>query len=157
MPAKKETLEIAATIAAVLALVVLVAVRMGGSGKRQVPPSPVVVEETASGLTQSAPRQVVKKAPAVSIPEGWGRDPFLSVKEHGAPREAPAGPLNLELFGIVSDPERPGESYAIINDEVVRVNESIEGARVVEIKRGSVAVQRGGQVFTLTLPVEPDE
>ena len=61
----------------------------------------------------------------------WGRDPFLldvsNVQEQGME--------GLVLNGIAADKENP---YAIINNDVVKLGDKVNGMTVVEIKEKNV-------------------
>ena len=74
----------------------------------------------------------------------WGRDPFLldasNVKEQGMEE--------LSLNGIVSDKDN---SYAIINNEVVKPGDTVNGMTVIEISEKSVILEQNGQKHTLEL------
>ena len=74
----------------------------------------------------------------------WGRDPFLldtsNVKEHGME--------DLVLNGIVSDRDNP---YAIINNDVVKLGDKVNGMTVIEINENNVVLDENGQRHTLEL------
>lgn len=76
----------------------------------------------------------------------WGRDPFLldasNVKEQGME--------DLSLNGIVSDMENP---YAIINNEVIKLGDTVNGMTVIEINEKSVVLEQDGQKHTLELNI----
>jgi ribosome-associated protein YbcJ (S4-like RNA binding protein) len=52
----------------------------------------------------------------------------------------------LKLGGIV---QSNGQAHAIINDQMVGVGEEVAGARVLEIQRRQVILERGGQKIIL--------
>lgn len=74
----------------------------------------------------------------------WGRDPFLldtsNVKEHGME--------DLVLNGIVSDRDNP---YAIINNDVVKLGDKVNGMTIIEINEKNVVLEQDGQKHTLEL------
>ncbi len=74
----------------------------------------------------------------------WGRDPFLldasNVKEQGMEE--------LVLNGIVSDREN---QYAIINNDVVKLGDKVNGMTVIEINENNVVLDENGQRHTLEL------
>jgi type II secretory pathway component PulC len=76
--------------------------------------------------------------------EHWGRDPFLldtsNVKEQGME--------DLVLNGIVSDREN---QYAIINNDVVKLGDKVNGMTVIEINENNVVLDENGQRHTLEL------
>ncbi len=55
---------------------------------------------------------------------------------------------NMELNGIVYDKERP---RAIINDTIVKVGDTIEGAKVVRIEKSAVVLSLRDKVINLKL------
>jgi hypothetical protein len=70
-------------------------------------------------------------------------DPLNLLKNGGA--------RTLALKAIFLDDQNP---LAIINDKVVRMGESIEGAKVLEIRENEVVLSNGKQVSTLKLNKE---
>jgi type II secretory pathway component PulC len=76
--------------------------------------------------------------------ERWGRDPFLldasNVKEQGME--------DLVLNGIVSDRDNP---YAIINNDVVKLGNKVNGMTIIEINEKNVVLEQDGQKHTLEL------
>ena len=77
----------------------------------------------------------------------WGHDPFILSLAKG--EELPT--LQLQVTGIIHDPIHPEETYAIINDEVVRIGDSLRGIKVVDIQPDSVRFKKFNQEFTLHL------
>jgi hypothetical protein len=82
--------------------------------------------------------------PRTTSDEKWKRDPFLldtsNVKEQGME--------GLNLNGIVADKENP---YAIINDDVVKLGDRINGMTIIEINEKRVVLEQDGQRHTLEL------
>ncbi|MFC1666752.1 hypothetical protein ACFL0P_02605 [Candidatus Omnitrophota bacterium] len=78
------------------------------------------------------------------IKEEWRRDPFSFA---GSTMASPALD-GILLNGIVWDKEYP---YAIINDDVVKVEDRIGDMRVVEITEKSVILEQDGERYTLEL------
>lgn len=72
------------------------------------------------------------------------RDPFMP--RPAISTEASLG--DLRLFGIVWDKEGP---YAIINEIIVKIGDSIAGKIVVDIKQDEVALSDGTEYFKLRL------
>ncbi len=70
-------------------------------------------------------------------------DPLNLLKKGGA--------RTLALKAIFLDSQNP---LAIINDKVVRMGESIDGAKVLEIRENEVVLSNGKQVSTLKLNKE---
>ena len=77
----------------------------------------------------------------------WGRDPFILSLRKG--EELPT--LQLQVTGIIYDPIHAEETYAIINDEVVRIGDNLRGIKVVDIQPDSVRFKKFNQEFTLFL------
>lgn len=71
----------------------------------------------------------------------WGRSPFVP----GEQREN----FGLRLKGIVWDKEN---SFAIINEEIVRKGDKIEGKEVIEVERDKIIMNDGQSNFELKLP-----
>ena len=82
----------------------------------------------------------------------WGRDPFTLVLGKGA--ELPT--LKLQVTGIIYDPIHPEATYAIVNDEVVRIGDNIRGIKVVDIQADAVRFKKFNREFTLQLYEESE-
>lgn len=87
-----------------------------------------------------------------------GRDPFFQELEaaasalpgkKGGATASTAASVGLELTGIVG---YPVPNAAIVNHEIVRVGDRVQGKEVREIKRDEVVLQSGDQVQVLRLP-----
>jgi len=75
----------------------------------------------------------------------WGRDPFVTSSYNMA------GQINTEelvLNGVVSDAQN---SYAIINNDVVKIGDKVDGMTVMEINEKSVVLDDNGKRHTLEL------
>ena len=74
----------------------------------------------------------------------WGRDPFLldtpNVKEQVLG--------DMTLNGIVADKQSP---YAIINNDIVKLGDKVNGMTVIEINEKNVVLDENGQRHTLEL------
>ena len=57
-----------------------------------------------------------------------------------------------EEFSLSSVLMSSGRRHAIINNQLVREGQWVEGARLVSLDRDSVRLRRKGQEFTLSLP-----
>ena len=103
-------------------------------------PSPSETEE----VTLAALREKAKELK-------WGRDPFiLSLREEGG-----LPTLQLKVTGIIYDVDHPEATYAIINEEVVRIGDDIRGIKVIDIQADAVRLKKFNQEFTLYLYQEP--
>ena len=81
----------------------------------------------------------------------WGRDPFVRLKT----LEAGSRTSSLELKGISIGMDKKG--FALINQEIVRVGDKIEGCDVLSVEKNRVLLQKNGQKFYLKLPEEQIE
>jgi len=78
----------------------------------------------------------------------WGNDPFYrGIKREFVPATENKSPL-WNLGGILYGSQRPS---AIINKRVVRDGDIIDGARVVQIDKETVTLDKEGLLFTLTI------
>lgn len=89
--------------------------------------APGTAEETASGIVPTKRRARRTRYTA------WGRNPF-------APAAVGQARGEMVLSGIMWDETDP---TAIINDEIVRVGDSVGGRKVVDIKQDRVIVDDG--------------
>ena len=101
---------------------------------------------TASLQVASAPPSHPERFPSGersrSRFNSWGRDPFV------LEGELAQGIKGLVLDGIVWDEQNP---LAMINDEVLRVGDTIGNSRIVNITQTEVTLKEGGSKFTLRL------
>ncbi|MBI1953013.1 MAG: hypothetical protein HYS41_02695 [Candidatus Omnitrophica bacterium] len=85
------------------------------------------------------------------------RDPFIALLTEEGVRVVPpgldegeeTGIESLVLQGVVFDPA--DDSYALINGKIVRVNDDINGAKILAITPTAVTVLVEGQPHRLTL------
>ena len=112
---------------------------------------PQPTESNGSHTTDAAPSDLLASLPASSTHDvatqqkaarqtTWRRDPFT--------QGAAGGNHALSLNGILWNDQQP---MAIINDQTVRVGESIEGYTVVEIGKDFVSVTDGTQTIQLRI------
>ena len=78
--------------------------------------------------------------------KSWGRDPFLLDSTNAGEQ----GMGGLILNGIVSDKDTP---YAIINNDIVKLGDKVNGMAVIEINEKNVVLDENGQRHTLELNV----
>lgn len=91
------------------------------------------------------------------------RDPFVPlvtsegqrVHPPGGDEEVALGVTGLTLQGIVFEPG--ADSYAIINGQIVRSHEDIEGIEVLKIEPDSVTLLVEGKAHRLTLHQSTEE
>lgn len=63
-----------------------------------------------------------------------------------AKKQAPLVPLTVSAIFYA-----PNRKLAIINNQILRVGELIEGARITDIERSHVTIQRRGQTQSLSI------
>ena len=117
----------------------------GATGARvPVAPSAAAAEPAAGGTislelsAESGPRQAQREHAARLA---WGRDPFTG----GSAGEEVGG---FALSGILWDPSQP---IAIINGQMLRVGDEVEGYRVTAITQDTVSISDGGQALKLAI------
>jgi hypothetical protein len=153
MPKKQQQLVILGVLALVMAAVYARALRPA-------PPSRVPSALSAAAAASAAPPAVPNEPagtislelPAESGPRraqrehaatlAWGRDPFTGGSAGGEVS-------GFDLSGILWDPSQP---IAIINGQMLRVGEELEGYRVLAITQDTVSLSDGGQPLNLTIP-----
>ena len=81
----------------------------------------------------------------------WGGDPFVRNPETSPESPSPAVPPSWILGGILYDEDNPS---AVINRTIVQSGDLINGARVVQIHKSSVRLEKNGLQFTLTVGKE---
>jgi hypothetical protein len=78
------------------------------------------------------------------------RDPMRPAGAATAPTASRPAPVNsLKLEGVIAGAQR----VAIINGRLVRVGDTIAGAKILEVFAQGVRYERAGKVQMLTLPV----
>ncbi|MEW5924378.1 MAG: hypothetical protein AB1746_10355, partial [Candidatus Zixiibacteriota bacterium] len=118
-------------------------------GKSDIPAnSSRPVAKIESARTEIKPENIdIEKYTALE----WGRDPFYHGQEQAKPHVATANSPVWTLGGILYDINSPS---AIINKKIVRDGDIINGARVVQIEKESVILDKDGLQFTLTIAKE---
>lgn len=120
-------------------------------------PRPQAPPPSVTRVEPSPPPLVVSPAPESSeIPSDelskksaltWKRDPFLL----GLGEEGSVPTLQLKVSGIIYDEERPEATYAIINGEVFRIGDTIQGIKVIDIQPDFVRLLKFNQDVFLYL------
>ena len=145
---QKTQLILAAFLVVILALLVLYNARRVKAPKgKQQQVAPVIPQEPSvnNPPTPGEVNLVLLEERAKELQ--WGRDPFILSLRKG--EELPT--LQLQVTGIIYDPIHAEETYAIINDEVVRIGDNLRGIKVVDIQPDSVRFKKFNQEFTLFL------
>jgi len=105
-----------------------------------------VVPKIEPYVTLESTMTVISKTTSGNDVE-WGRDPFLLSASNVKPD---GGMEGLDLNGIMSDKANP---YAIINNDVVKLGDKVNGMVVIEINEKNVVLEQNGQKHTLELNV----
>ncbi len=128
-----------------------------GRMKKKGSPLPTVSQPSAAASSANPAAAVsTEKEKLAEEPEAremtleWNRDPFsLPLVEEGK------GPtLNLKVSGIIYDGDHPEATYAIINEDLVRIGDDLHGIKVVDIQPNSVHLKKFNQEVTLYLRQE---
>ena len=138
---KKERLELTITGIGIIFLIFLVISNVQKIRKKK---SSIIKASSEVVSSLSAPISFdIAEIEESDIKEGWGRDPFFLGPPMGATLEG------LILNGIVWD---ENNAYAIINNDVVEIGNSIGRAIVIEINQDSVILEQDEETYTLKLP-----
>ncbi len=106
-------------------------------------------EETATSLSDWLEKQ--EKMDRMLVYHEGPRNPLLLTvkkKEEAVEKSLPPQPPKLVLRGIAWDETEP---LAMINDLVLKEGDVVEGARIVKIDFGQVAVRYGSERFVIKL------
>lgn len=77
------------------------------------------------------------------------RDPFIPLPYVVSKASGPASLDEFRLEGIIYDPSK--DSLAVINGKVLRQGENVGPYTIQEIRKNSVSLRKGGEIFTLRL------
>lgn len=99
---------------------------------------PVIATEFVFGETAPNYERAKKRNPFIPIVTNDGQ--LINIQEEGENAQ-----LNLE--GIIYD--KDGQSMAIINGQILRKNDNIGDAKIVEIRKDSVVYSKDGEIFIL--------
>jgi hypothetical protein len=149
----KTVKEIIITVAliVVLAVIVINNLKEGGKGKqvRKAREFRQAVEVLSPSGGVSADKKTLNLQKQRAETLAWGRDPFVYVEaEAGRGYRTSA----LELKGVSLGENKIG--YAFINNEILKVGDTIGGYEVLQIQKDKVLLRKGNQSFYLTLPEE---
>jgi hypothetical protein len=73
----------------------------------------------------------------------WGRDPFIQMRRNLDDEQALS---NLKLSGLSI---RGSDRYAIINSQILRVGDTVEGMTITKIEQDKVTLHRNGDTYSL--------
>jgi len=136
----KKKIELTITGFGVIILICLITSYMAKSGGRKtVSRNEVYCTFESAMMTSSEPESKNQLR--------WGRDPFLldtaNLQEQGME--------DLALNCIIPDKQN---SYAIINNEVVKLGDKVSGMTVIEINENNVVLDENGKRHTLELNLQ---
>ena len=104
-------------------------------------------------VTVATPRKVdvIAKRPVQNYKKGEYRDPFQGlIEESSATRGAVETPMpTLVVQGVVWGTSLP---QAIINGQVMKIGDTIEKARIIDITKDGVVIFFGGREHTILSP-----
>ena len=81
------------------------------------------------------------------------RDPFVSPAQAlTTGTQVSAGELRLE--GVIVDPT--GSSYAIVNGQIVREGDTLEGFLIKKVEANQVVFEKAGEIFEVVLRRDED-
>ena len=87
--------------------------------------------------------------------KGAKRDPFIPIITNDGQLiniEDEEKEIHFNLEGIIFDKE--GQSMAIINGQILRKNDTILDAKIVEVRKNSVVYVKDGEIFVLNAEKE---
>ena len=113
------------------------------SAQSTLPPQAAPVNPPAESSTSSS--ELEKYVSTLK----WKRDPFVLGIAQGEGGKTPT--IQLKVSGIIYDETRPEATYAIINQEVVRIGDSFHGISVIDIQPAYVRLKKFGEELVLYL------
>jgi len=141
----KKRIEIIATSAMVLVLIIAWVNSVGAIRKRGAPKAAVVSSAVVS--TEEMAKIVLtpqKKDKPTELLTQWGRDPFSGKVYTTASRAEGLGDLKVE--GVIWDKKNP---LAMINGRVLKKGDNFKGNVIVDIKENSVILSDGNRDIEL--------
>ena len=95
---------------------------------------------------------LVLAAAAGRVLAGELRDPMRPAGAQAAPASVRPAPVHaLKLEGVIAG----GKRVAIVNGRLVRIGDTVSGARIIEVFANGLRYERGGKIHTLTLATAP--
>jgi len=107
----------------------------------------------AAAVQTAAPKPASAEPPRLinieqEAAEPWGKDPFRVVSDVRTADKRPYPKPQWQLSGILYNEQAPA---AVINKQQVRVGDTVDEARVLEIKKKSVTLEHNGKQMTITV------
>jgi len=121
------------------------AYNFSGNKREHPQPGPAPTKEVEAVRARPSPKLIdIEEHSSLA----WGKDPFYRGKR--LPVSRPSEPVKPRWFldGILYDEKTPS---AIINKKIVRNGDNIDGARVVQIDKQKVTLEKNGLRFTLVI------
>lgn len=112
--------------------------------EKAIAPTPAIATAPLAPSGQAPPVNALEK---YTKELAWKRDPF--VLEAIGDGRTPT--LQLKVSGIIYDEIRPEGTYAIINEEVVRIGDSLYGIKVIDIQPRHVRLKKLNEEILLHL------
>ncbi len=97
-----------------------------------------------SDATNFSEKNPMEEIEGIADKKPWGRNPFT----FGAIASRAPGADSLELNGIVWDEYNP---YAIVNNEVLKTGDVINGMTVLDIREKEIILDSGNEEYRLRL------
>jgi len=150
----KAVKEIIITVVLIVILVVIVISNLKGGKKagkaKRVSGRQQIVKVTPSSGSIPADKKTLSLQKQRAETLSWDRDPFVYVEAEVDRKDYRTS--TLQLKGISLGRDKIG--YAFINDEILKVGDTIGGYEVLQIQKDKVLLRKGNQSFYLTLPEE---
>jgi hypothetical protein len=93
--------------------------------------------------SSALPSGAFPTSPSGGDVERWGKDPFLHLPEPSSAEQDDSSPSSVELQGVIAGPMGV---VAILNHQIVRPGDRINGEVVLDITPNAVVLKRGQQV-----------
>jgi hypothetical protein len=141
------------------ALLLLLAAAGGGGfliARATRPAPPVAAPTTTSTAPPVTVRALAPPAPlppetaAAPVPTAVRDAPSASVEPVAPAAETAAAPAPAPAFALQAVAEKDGHPVAIVNGQLVRIGDLVDGARVVRIDPEGVELDQGGRRLVLT-------
>lgn len=116
-------------------------------------PNTQIERPIAAAVQTAAPKPRSAEPPKLvnveqKTQEAWGSDPFRVVSSPRKSVERPHQARRWLLSGILYNEQSP---TAIINKQQVKIGDTVDEARVLEINKKSVRLEHNGKEMTITV------
>ena len=149
----KKQLIIVGVLVFVLFIVVVFQIKSCNAKRAKYLPKAAISKKPKNGFvrglsTPSPTTTKTRKEVTSDDYQEWQGSPF-SIQ-----RRSPKGSgdtSSFQLSGVVLDKDNPKESYAILNDYILKEGDQFEGVTLLEIKEDSVIIERKDKKYELTM------